>query len=91
MKAPEHDHMYWAEQAAQYNTQAEREAYLKSEGFTNQQRIDCILHLAVSYLPGRMFNLPNKLIAAAWHDLPNDTAKTMFAVGIKSFKRKYNT
>jgi len=49
------------------------------------------LHLAVSYLPARMFNLPNKLIAAAWHDLPNDTAKTMFAVGIKSYKRKYNT
>jgi len=88
MDRPEDDHLYWAEKSSQYNTQAEREAYLKDCGFTNQQRIDCILHLAVSYLPKRMYQLPNKLIAAAWKDLPNDTTRTMFAVGIKSLKRK---
>ena len=62
---------------------------MKESGITSDQRIDTILHLAVSFLPSRMYKLPNKLIAAAWKDLPNDTTRTMFAIGIKSMKRKY--
>jgi hypothetical protein len=46
------------------------------------------LHLAVSFLPQRMHKLSNKEIAAAWHDLPDNTKKTMFAVGIKGYKKK---
>jgi|TARA_E500000318_G_scaffold27141_1_gene27144 hypothetical protein len=88
MIRPEDDHMYWADQASKYNTQAERKNYLVVSGFTDQQRIDCILHLAVSYLPRRMHHLPNKLISKAWHDLPCKTTKTMFAIGIKSHRKK---
>jgi hypothetical protein len=88
MDRPEHDHTYWAAQSAEYYTHAERVEYLKQQGFTSEQRIDCILHLAVSYLPKRMYQLPNKLIAAAWKDLPDDTTRTIFAVGIKALKRK---
>ena len=87
MNRPEDDHLYWAEQASAYNTQAERKSYLEKAGFTNSTRIDCILHLAVSYLPKRMHKLPNKIIADTWHDLPDDTKKTMFAVGIKGYRK----
>lgn len=47
------------------------------------------LHLALSckFLPQRMHKLSNKEIAAAWHDLPDNTKKTMFAVGIKGYKK----
>ncbi len=34
-----------------------------------------------------MHKLSNKEIAAAWHDLPDNTKKTMFAVGIKGYKK----
>tara|TARA_R100001244_G_C5134998_1_gene126641 strand:+ start:207 stop:530 length:324 start_codon:yes stop_codon:yes gene_type:complete len=85
---PEHDHMYWSSKASNYNTHAERVAFLKKNGITSDQRIDTILHLAVSFLPSRMYRLPNKLITTAWKDLPSDTARTMFAIGIKNLKKK---
>lgn len=88
MDKPEHDHLYWATQASAYNTHAERKSFLQDSGFTNSTRIDCILHLAVSYLPKRMHKLSNKIIADTWHDLPDNTKKTMFAIGIKGYKRK---
>ena len=91
MTRPEDDHMYWSSEASNFNTHAERVQFLKNNGITNLQRIDTILHLAVSFLPSRMYKLPRKLIIAAWRDLPNDTARTMFAIGIKSIKRKDST
>ena len=32
MNRPEDDHLYWAEQASAYNTQAERKSYLEKAG-----------------------------------------------------------
>tara|TARA_R100001591_G_scaffold35453_1_gene47046 strand:- start:49 stop:318 length:270 start_codon:yes stop_codon:yes gene_type:complete len=88
MERPEHDHLYWADQASKYDTHAERKNFLQQSGFKNETRIDFILHLAVSFLPKRMHKLSNKEIAAAWHDLPDKTKKTMFAVGIKGYRNK---
>tara|TARA_R100001510_G_scaffold45324_1_gene41990 strand:- start:597 stop:863 length:267 start_codon:yes stop_codon:yes gene_type:complete len=88
MKKPQDDHLYWAAEASKYDTHAQRREFLESCGFTNKQRIDLILHLSVSFLPKRMHNLPNKVIADAWHDLPDNTKKTMFAVGIKGYRKK---
>ena len=88
MYRPEDDHLYLAEKASAYNTHAQRKKFLEDSGFTNMQRIDCILHLSVSYLPKRMHKLPNKIIGDTSHDLPDNTKKTMFAIGIKGYKRK---
>tara|TARA_R100000935_G_C2819472_1_gene158995 strand:+ start:842 stop:1111 length:270 start_codon:yes stop_codon:yes gene_type:complete len=85
---PEDDHMYWSSEASNLNTHKERVQFLKDNGISDPQRIDTILHLTVSFLPGRMHKLPRKLIIAAWRDLPNDTARTMFAIGIKNLQRK---
>jgi len=87
MTKPEDDHMYWSSKASNFNTHAERVQFLKDNGISNPQRIDTILHLAVSFLPSRMHRLPRKLIIAAWHDLPNDTVRTMFSIGIKNLKK----
>ena len=88
MTRPEDDHMYWSSKASNFNTHAERVQFLKDNGIVDPQRIETILHLAVSFLPNRMHKLPRKLIIAAWRDLPNDTTRTMFSIGIKSYKRK---
>ena len=83
---PEHDHTYWAKEVAQYNTHKERMQFLLDKGF-EERRAETIVHLATYWLPERMWNLSNRLLNAAYRDLPNDTCRTMFAIGIKQ-KRK---
>ena len=85
---PQHDHLYWAERVSAYNMHEERKQHLIDAGFTNEQRIEFILHLSVNFLPQRMHKLSNKVISATWHDLPDDTKKTMFAIGIKGYRKK---
>jgi len=84
---PIHDHLYWAGKASEFNTQKEREDFLREYGF-EEKRIETITHLAVAWLPQRMYMLSNRLLNLAYHDLPNDTARTMFRVGIHSYKKK---
>jgi|TARA_R100000005_G_C5000855_1_gene207829 hypothetical protein len=86
---PQHDHTYWAMQVAQKNTHAERVQFLKDNGFTNEKRIDVICHLSTYWLPPRMYNLPNRLLNAAYKDLPCDTTKTIFKVGVSALRKKY--
>ena len=88
MSRPQDDHLYWANRASKHNLHAEREKFLRDSGFTNESRIDLILHLAVAFLPQRMHKLSNKIISEVWHDLPDDTKKTMFAIGIKGYRKK---
>tara|TARA_Y100001938_G_scaffold113620_1_gene155924 strand:+ start:472 stop:741 length:270 start_codon:yes stop_codon:yes gene_type:complete len=88
MERPQHDHLYWAQRISKHNMHEDRKQHLIDAGFIDEQRIELILHLSVSFLPQRMHKLSNKIISATWHDLPDNTKKTMFAVGIKGYRNK---
>jgi len=84
---PVHDHLYWANEVSAFNTHKERQDYLKQFEFS-QGHIDAITHLCVFWLPKRMHGLPNRLLNAAYKDLPNDTARTTFRIGIENMRKK---
>ena len=69
------------------NVHGVREDFLREYGF-EEKRIETITHLAVAWLPQRMYMLSNRLLNLAYHDLPNDTARTMFRVGIHAYKKR---
>lgn len=79
--------MYWAAEVSKFNTQKEREDFLKGYGFEDK-RIEVITHLCVYWLPKRMYQLSNRLLNAAYKDLPNNTTRTMFKIGIHNLRNK---
>ena len=81
----EHDHGI-GQNIPLNTTPTEREDFLKSEGFTNQQRIDCIRTWLQSYFCPYVSSSQINLLLLLGMTPLNDTAKIMFAVGIKFIK-----